>query len=115
MLPAALVLAIMILPTVSSLSRSALKSVPERLRDGAAGLGATHWEIIYKIVLPTAATGIVGSVILAFGRALGETMALAMLVGNRPNIDWSLFVPADTLSAMLASKFQEADKGEVEG
>lgn len=109
MLPASLVLAIMILPTVSALSRQALLSVPQRLRDGAVGLGATRWETILKIVVPSAATGIIGSVILAFGRALGETMALAMLVGNRNEISWSILAPGDTLAALLANSFQEAD------
>ena len=82
MLPAALVLAIMILPTISAISRDALDAVPPKLREAAYGLGATRWEAILAVILPTARTGIFGSVILAFGRALGETMALAMLVGN---------------------------------
>jgi len=109
MLPAALVLAIMILPTISALSRQALVNVPQRLRDGAVGLGATRWEAINKIVVPSAATGIIGSIILAFGRALGETMALAMLVGNRNEISWSILAPGDTLAALLANSFPEAD------
>jgi phosphate transport system permease protein len=113
MLPAALVLAIMILPTISALSRAAIINVPQRLRDGAVGLGATRWETILKIVLPSAATGILGSVILAFGRALGETMALAMLVGNRNVISWSLLSPGDTLAALLANSFAEASGIEV--
>jgi phosphate transport system permease protein len=110
MLPAALVLAIMILPTISALSRLALINVPQRLRDGAVGLGATRWETILKIVVPSAATGIIGSIILAFGRALGETMALAMLVGSRNEISWSILAPADTLAALLANSFPEADQ-----
>jgi phosphate transport system permease protein len=112
MLPAALVLAIMILPTIAALSRAAIINVPQRLRDGAVGLGATRWETILKIVLPSAATGIFGSVILAFGRALGETMALAMLVGNRNVISWSLLSPGNTLASLLANSFAEADKAE---
>jgi phosphate transport system permease protein len=110
MLPAALVLAIMILPTISALSRQALINVPQRLRDGAVGLGATRWETILKIVVPSASTGIIGSIILAFGRALGETMALAMLVGSRNQISWSILAPGDTLAALLANSFPEADK-----
>jgi phosphate transport system permease protein len=113
MLPAALVLAIMVLPTISALSRAALKAVPQKLRDGAAGLGATRWETILRIVLPTAATGIAGSIILAFGRAVGETMALAMLAGGVNRISWSLLSPADTLAALLANKFPEAGDLEV--
>ena len=110
MLPAAVVLAIMILPTVSAISRDALTSVPPRLREAAYGLGATRWEAVFGVIMPTAATGILGSILLAFGRALGETMALAMLVGNFNVMSWSLFSPANTLAALLANNFGEADK-----
>lgn len=108
LLPAALVLAIMILPTISAISRDALAGVPPKLREAAYGLGATKWETILGVILPTAQTGIMGSVLLAFGRALGETMALAMLVGNSNKISWSLFSPANTLAALLANNFPEA-------
>ena len=108
MLPAALVLGIMILPTISSISRDALVSVPPKLREAAYGLGATRWETIFAVLLPTAQTGIVGSILLAFGRALGETMALAMLVGGVNSISVSLFAPANTLAALLANNFPEA-------
>lgn len=113
MLPAALVLAIMILPTVTALSRQAIKTVPQRLREGAVGLGATRWETIIKIVLPTSSTGIAGALILAFGRALGETMALAMLVGNTNSLTVSLLSPANTLASLLANHFPEASGLEV--
>jgi len=113
MLPAALVLAIMILPTISAISRDALVAVPPKLREAAYGLGATRWEAILAVILPTARTGIIGSVILAFGRALGETMALAMLVGSSNRISWSLFSPANTLAALLANNFPEANKATV--
>jgi phosphate transport system permease protein len=113
MLPAALVLAIMVLPTVTALSRDALVAVPPRLREAAIGLGATRWEAILAVILPTASRGIYGSIILAFGRALGETMALAMLVGDSSTITWSLFSPADTLAALLAKRFGEASPIEV--
>jgi phosphate transport system permease protein len=113
MLPAALVLAIMILPTISAISRDALVAVPPKLREAAYGLGATRWEAIIAVILPTARTGIIGSVILAFGRALGETMALAMLVGSSNRISWSLFSPANTLAALLANNFPEANKATV--
>jgi phosphate transport system permease protein len=113
MLPAALVLAIMILPTISAISRDALTAVPPKLREAAYGLGATRWEAILAVILPTARTGIIGSVILAFGRALGETMALAMLIGNSNRISWSLFSPANTLAALLANNFPEANKSTV--
>jgi phosphate transport system permease protein len=113
LLPAALVLAIMILPTISAISRDALAAVPPKLREAAFGLGATRWEAIIAVIVPTAATGIFGAVILGFGRALGETMALAMLAGNANVISWSMFSPASTLAALLANHFPEAGGGEV--
>ena len=113
MLPAALVLSIMILPTITAISRDALVSVPSKLRMAAYGLGATQWETILAVILPTAMRGIFGAVVLAFGRALGETMALAMLVGNANHISVSLFSPANTLAALLANNFPEAPPKEV--
>ncbi len=112
-LPAVIVLAIMILPTVTSLSRDALRAVPNKLRVAAYGLGATRWETILAVTLPTARRGIFGAVVLAFGRALGETMALAMLVGNANRISVSLFSPANTLAALLANSFPEAGPRET--
>jgi len=113
MLPAALVLSIMILPTITAISRDALVSVPPKLRMAAYGLGATQWETILAVILPTASRGIFGSVVLAFGRALGETMALAMLVGNANRLTVSLFSPANTLAALLANTFPEASAREI--
>ncbi len=113
LLPAAIVLAIMILPTISAISRDALVAVPQRLREASYGLGATRWETIFRVVLPTASKGIFGAVILAFGRALGETMALAMLAGNANKISWSLFSPTNTLAALLANNFPEATPQDV--
>lgn len=113
MLPAAIVLAIMILPTIAAISLNALQAVPPKLREAAYGLGATRWESILAILIPTASKGIFGAVILGFGRALGETMALAMLVGNSNVISWSLFSPANTLAALLANNFPEAGPREV--
>jgi len=112
-LPAVLVLAIMILPTITAISRGALVSVPPKLRMAAYGLGATRWEAILAVIVPTAARGIFAGVVLAFGRALGETMALAMLVGNANQISISLFSPANTLAALLANNFPEAGPKEV--
>jgi len=112
-LPAVLVLAIMILPTVTAISRDALVSVPPKLRMAAYGLGATRWETILAVILPTAARGICGGILLALGRALGETMALAMLVGNANQISVSLFSPANTLAALLANNFPEAGARQV--
>jgi phosphate transport system permease protein len=113
LLPAAIVLAIMVLPTVTAISRDALAAVPPKLREAAFGLGATRWEAILAVILPTASRGVWGSIILAFGRALGETMALAMLVGNTNQMNWSVFAPADTLAAFLANKFPEASHEEM--
>ncbi|HKD67005.1 MAG TPA: phosphate ABC transporter permease subunit PstC [Candidatus Binataceae bacterium] len=111
--PAALVLAIMVLPTISAISRDALAAVPPKIREAAFGIGATRWEAIFAIFIPTAATGIFGAIVLGFGRALGETMALAMLAGNANVISWSLFSPSNTLAALLANHFPEADTVEV--
>ncbi len=113
LLPASLVLAIMVLPTISAISRDALVAVPPKMREAAFGIGATRWEAILAIFIPTAATGIFGAVILGFGRALGETMALAMLAGNANVLSWSLFSPANTLAALLANHFPEAGTDEV--
>jgi phosphate transport system permease protein len=113
LMPAALVLAIMVLPTITAIARDSLIAVPAKLREAAFGMGATRWEAILGVFVPTAATGIFGAIILGFGRALGETMALAMLAGNSNVISWSLFSPANTLAALLANHFPEADHIEV--
>jgi phosphate transport system permease protein len=113
MLPAGIVLSVMIMPTIAAISLNSLLAVPPRLRQAAYGLGATRWEAILAVILPTASKGIFGAVILAFGRALGETMALAMLVGNSNVISWSLFSPGNTLAALLANNFAEAGPGEI--
>jgi phosphate transport system permease protein len=112
-LPAALVLAVMILPTITAISREAIAAVPPRLAAAAYGLGATRWEVIFKVILPTASGGIFGALVLGLGRALGETMALAMLVGNKNAFGWSLFSPGNTLAALLANHFPEAGALEV--
>jgi phosphate transport system permease protein len=107
--PAALVLAIMILPTIAAIARDSLEAVPHKIKEAAYGLGATRWEAILGVFLPTAAPGIWGGIILAFGRALGETMALAMLAGGTRIISISLFDPVTTLAALLALEFPEAN------
>jgi len=114
MLPAALVLAIMVLPTVAAVSQDALTLIPYKTKEAAYGLGTTRWEAILRVLLPTARTGIFGALVLGFGRALGETMALAMLVGNSNQISVSLFSPANTLAALLALNFPEAGPRDVE-
>jgi phosphate transport system permease protein len=106
--PASFVLAIMILPTIAALSGAALKTTPMAIKEGAAALGATRWDIILQIALPMAASGIMGAGVLALGRAMGETMALAMLVGNNNQISASLFAPANTIASLLANSFGEA-------
>jgi len=112
-LPASLVLGIMVLPTIAALSGSALKATPLNLKEGAAALGATRWDVIFHISLPIAASGIFGAVVLALGRAMGETMALAMLIGNNNQISASLFAPANTIASLLANSFGEATGLEV--
>lgn len=114
LLPATLVLAIMVLPTIAAISQDALNLVPYRTKEAAYGLGATRWEAILKVLVPTAAGGIASAVVLGFGRALGETMALAMLIGNSNQINLSLFAPAQTLASLLASHFPEAGETEVQ-
>lgn len=100
-LTGALILGIMILPTIISISEDAVRAVPIALRTGALALGATRWEVIKDIVLPTARSGIVASVILGMGRALGETMAVIMMIGNSLNIPASLLDPATTLTSNI--------------
>jgi len=107
MLSAALILAIMIVPFTSSVAREVLKSVPTSQREAAYALGATRWEAT-RITLSYARTGIVGAVMLGFGRALGETMAVTMVIGNNPQAKWSLFAPQYTMAAVIANEFSEA-------
>ena len=109
LLTASLVLALMVLPTITAISRAALVAVPESLREGAYALGATRWETIHRVLLPCAAPGIIAAGILALGRAMGETMAVAMLIGNSQRFTASLFAPSGTLSALLANQFSEAE------
>jgi phosphate transport system permease protein len=107
MLSAALILAIMVIPFISSISREVLKSVPPAQREGAYALGATRFEAI-RAALFYARTGIIGAVMLGFGRALGETMAVTMVIGNNPKMSASLFAPQYTMAAVVANEFAEA-------
>jgi phosphate transport system permease protein len=109
LLTASLVLALMVLPTITAISRNALIAVPPTLREASYALGATRWETILGVILPTAAPGIVASTILGLGRAMGETMAIAMLIGNSQRLSLSLLSPSNTLSALLANQFAEAE------
>lgn len=108
MLAAAVILAIMVLPYISAVSREVLLAVPRSQREAALALGATRWEMIRDAVVPYARSGIVGGIILGLGRALGETMAVTMLIGNRHEISSSLFAPGYTLASVIANEFAEA-------
>jgi phosphate transport system permease protein len=108
MLAAAVILAIMIVPIISSITREVMSAVPRAQREGVLALGATRWEMIRMGVLRNARAGIVGAIILGLGRALGETMAVTMLIGNRPEIAKSLFAPGYTMASVLANEFTEA-------
>lgn len=107
-LTAGIVLAIMVIPYIISVSREVLLSVPRDQREAALALGATRWESTWKIVVPFAKTGILGSVFLALARALGETMAVTMVIGNTPKIAASLFAPGYSIAAVIANEFTEA-------
>jgi len=107
MMSAVLILVIMVIPFTSSVAREVLKAVPVAQRETAYSLGATRWEVT-KVVLHYARVGIVGAVILGLGRALGETMAVTMVIGNQPNASWSLFAPQYTMAAAIANELVEA-------
>ena len=108
MLAAGIILAIMVMPYIMSVGREVLLAVPNTQREAALALGATRWEAVTTAVLPYARSGIIGAVILGLGRALGETMAVTMLIGNRHEIATSLFAPGYTMAAAIANEFSEA-------
>jgi len=108
LLTAGLVLSIMVIPYIISVSREVLLSVPRDQREAALALGATRWESTWKVVVPFARTGIMGSIFLALARALGETMAVTMVIGNTPQIAASLFSPGDSIASVIANQFTEA-------
>jgi phosphate transport system permease protein len=107
-LTAGIVLAIMVVPFIISVSREVLLTVPREQREAALALGATRWESTWKVVVPWARTGIMGSIFLALARALGETMAVTMVIGNNPKISASLFAPGYTIASVIANEFTEA-------
>jgi phosphate transport system permease protein len=109
MLVAGVILAVMVVPTIAAISRDVLQAVPKDLRSASAALGATQWETIFQVLLPAAGSGIVGAAMLAMGRALGETMAVTMVIGNSDQISLSLLSPGNTIPAMLANQFAEAN------
>jgi phosphate transport system permease protein len=108
MLAAGIILAIMALPYISSVSREVLMAVPRSQREAALALGATRWEMIRDAVIPYAKSGIIGGIMLGLGRALGETMAVTMVIGNRAEISASLFAPGYTMASLIANQFSEA-------
>jgi len=108
MFPAAIVLTIMILPIIIAISRDSLAQLPPELRQASLGLGETRWGTIFRVLLPAAFSGIVGGIMLALGRAMGETMAVTMLIGNSNSLSPSIFAPANTISSLLANQFAEA-------
>jgi phosphate transport system permease protein len=108
MLAAGIILAIMVVPIISSITREVMTAVPQQQREAVLALGATRWEMIRTGVLRNARAGIAGGVILGLGRALGETMAVTMVIGNRPEIAKSLFAPGYTMASVIANEFSEA-------
>ncbi|MEW5718607.1 MAG: phosphate ABC transporter permease subunit PstC [Chloroflexota bacterium] len=107
-LGASLILAVMILPTISAVSREVFQAIPRAQREAALALGATRWEMIWQVLIPYGLSGILGAVILGLGRALGETMAVTMVIGNNYNLTASLLEPGSTMSAIVAGQFGEA-------
>ena len=108
MLAAGIILAIMIVPIIASITREVLVAVPQNQREAVLALGATKWEMVRMAVLRNARAGIMGGIILGLGRAIGETMAVTMLIGNRPDIQRSLFAPGYTMASVIANEFSEA-------
>lgn len=107
-LTAGLVLAVMVVPFISAVMRDVFETVPDVLKESAYGLGATTWEVVWKVVVPYARTGMVGGIMLGLGRALGETMAVTFVIGNAHRISSSLLAPGTTISASIANEFTEA-------
>ena len=108
MLTASIVLAIMVIPFIAAVMRDVFETVPDVLKESAYGLGATTWEVIWKVVIPHTRAGVVGGIMLGLGRALGETMAVTFVIGNSHRVSTSLLAPATTISASIANEFTEA-------
>jgi len=103
-----LILSIMVIPFITAVMRDVFELVPPLLKESAYGLGATTWEVVWRVVLPYTKVGVVGGIMLGLGRALGETMAVTMVIGNRPEISASLFAPGYTMASLIANEFSEA-------
>lgn len=108
MLPAGVILSIMILPILTAISRDSLAALPPQLREASLGLGASRWGTIFRVLIPAAFSGIVGGIMLALGRAMGETMAVTMIIGNANQLNISILAPANTIASLLANQFAEA-------
>jgi phosphate transport system permease protein len=113
LLAAIIVLTVMVLPTIISISEDSLRAVPGGYKEGALALGATHWQAIWHVMLPQARSGITAAVILGMGRAIGETMAMIMVIGNSITIPTSLLSPARTLTGTLAMELSYASSGSL--
>lgn len=108
MFPAGVILAIMVLPIITAISRDSLAALPPQLREASLALGASRWGTIFRVLMPAAFSGIVGSIMLALGRAMGETMAVTMIIGNSNQLNISILAPANTIASLLANQFAEA-------
>nr|WP_317132816.1 ABC transporter permease subunit [Arachidicoccus ginsenosidivorans] len=106
---AALILAIMIIPYAASLGTTMLRMVPASLKEGAYALGATRWEVLRKVIIPYSKSGLFAGILLSLGRAIGETMAVTMLIGNANFLPKSIFAPGNTMASVIANEFTEAD------
>lgn len=113
MFPASIILVAMILPIITAISRDSLASLPPNLRQASMGLGATRWTTIFRVLIPAAFSGIVGGAMLALGRAMGETMAVTLLIGNSNNLNFSILAPGNTIASLLANQFAEASGMQV--
>jgi phosphate transport system permease protein len=113
MFPASIILVVMILPIITAISRDSLASLPANLRQASMGLGATRWTTIFRVLIPAAFSGIVGGAMLALGRAMGETMAVTLLIGNSNNMNISVLAPGNTIASLLANQFAEASGMQV--
>lgn len=109
MLTAGIVLAIMVIPFISSIMRDVFKTVPSSLKESAYALGATNWEVVWNVVLPYCRSAVVGGIFLGLGRALGETMAVTFVLGNSHQLSWSILMPGNSIAATIANEFTEAD------
>ena len=107
-LTAGIILAVMVIPFIASVMRDVFEVVPAQLKESAYGLGATTWEVVWKVVLPYTRVGVIGGIMLGLGRALGETMAVTFVIGNAHELSASLFMPGNTISSILANEFTEA-------